>query len=205
MNRVGQVRQVCRAGEVGRACSERAQGTVEASRRASAFRRTFMAIASICLAAITIVSAQSGEWLMYSGSYSSHRFSPLTQFTTENVARLKPAWVYQPPGTGSLETTPVVVNGVMYATSGPTNVAALDLRSGKPLWEWTRPIAASVLNLGFPRVNRGVAVLDNTVYVGTLDGYLVALDAKAGIERWIVQVGDNPTGHAITSAPLAVD
>ena len=61
----------------------------------------------------------------------------------------------------------------MYVTSGPTMVAALDLKSGKPLWEWTRPIAPSVLNLGFPRVNRGVAVLDNMVYVGTLDGYLV--------------------------------
>ena len=57
-------------------------------------------------------------------------------------------------------------------------VAALDLKSGKPLWEWTRPIAPSVLNLGFPRVNRGVAILDNMVYVGTLDGYLVALDAQ---------------------------
>jgi alcohol dehydrogenase (cytochrome c) len=159
----------------------------------------------VALLANVLLLAQTGDWLMYSGSYSSHRFSPLTQLTPDNVARLRPLWVYQPPGTGSLETTPLVVNGVMYATSGPTNVAAIDLRSGKPLWEWTRPIAASVLNLGFPRVNRGVAVVDNTVYVGTLDGYLVALDAKAGIERWAVQVGDNPTGHAITSAPLAVD
>ena len=162
-------------------------------------------VACVCVAAIAHLVAQTGDWLMYSGSYSSHRFSPLTQITPQNVARLRPLWVYQPPGTGSLETTPLVVNGVMYATSGPTNVAAIDLKSGKPLWEWTRPIAASVLNLGFPRVNRGVAIVDNTVYVGTLDGYLVALDAKAGIERWIVQVGDNPTGHAITSAPLAVD
>ena len=64
---------------------------------------------------------------------------------------------------------------------------------------------ASVLNLGFPRVNRGVAILDNTVYVGTLDGYLVALDAQGGIERWAVHVGENPTGHAITAAPLVVD
>jgi alcohol dehydrogenase (cytochrome c) len=62
-----------------------------------------------------------------------------------------------------------------------------------------------VLNLGFPRVNRGVAILDNTVFVGTLDGYLFALDAKAGIERWSVHVGDNPTGHSITAAPLVVD
>ena len=142
---------------------------------------------------------------MYSGSYSSHRFSPLAQITTDNVAKLRPVWVYQPPGIGSVESTPVVANGVMYATSGPTMVAALDLKSGKPLWEWTRPIAPSVLNLGFPRVNRGVAVLDNMVYVGTLDGYLVALDAQAGIERWSVHVGENPTGHSITAAPLAVD
>src|SRR4051812_906630 len=154
-----------------------------------------MVLASACLL------AQDGQWLMYSGSYSSHRFSPLTQITPENIRRLKPVWVYQPAGVGSVETTPVVAGGGRYTTSGPTNVAALDLKGGKPLWEWSRPIAASVLNLGFPRVNRGVAVVDNTVYVGTLDGYLVALDAKSGIERWATQVGDNPTGHAITAAP----
>ena len=129
---------------------------------------------------------------MYSGSLSSHRFSPLAQLTPSNVSRLKPAWVYQPAGVGSVEATPIVADGVMYTTSGPTNVAALDLKSGRPLWEWNRPIAASVLNLGFPRVNRGVAILDGTVYVGTLDGYLVALDAKSGAERWSTQVGDNP-------------
>jgi len=168
------------------------------------YRRVFAIAIVIASASIALV-AQDGQWLMYSGSYSSHRFSPLTQLTPANVARLKAAWVYQPAGVGPVETTPVVAGGVMYTTSGPTNVAALDLRSGKPLWEWNRPIAASVLNLGFPRVNRGVAILDNTVYVGTLDGYLVALDAKSGAERWVTQVGDNPTGHAITAAPLAVD
>ena len=149
--------------------------------------------------------SEDGQWLTYSGSYMSHRFSPLKQITPENVARLHPAWVYQPPGTGALETTPLVAGGVLYATSGPTSVAALDLKSGRPLWQWTRLIAPSVLNLGFPRVNRGVAILGDTVYVGTLDGTLVALDAKAGIERWAVQVGDNAIGHAITAAPLAVD
>lgn len=146
-----------------------------------------------------------GQWLMYSGSYRSHRFSPLGQITPENVARLRPLWVFQPPGTGTLQTTPLVADGVLYATSGPTSVAALELKSGTPLWQWTRPIAPSVLNLGFPRVNRGVALLGDTVYVGTLDCHLVALDAKSGIERWTVKVGENPTGHAITVAPLAVD
>ena len=79
------------------------------------------------------------------------------------------------------------------------------MRSGKALWEWTRPIATSVLNLGFPRVNRGVAMLDNTLFVGTLDGYLVALDARSGVERWTVHVGENPVGHSVTAAPLVVD
>ena len=74
--------------------------------------------------------AQDGQWPMYSGAYNSHRFSPLTQIDTGNVARLRPLWVYQPPGTGSVECTPIVVNGVMYVTSGPTSVSALDLKSG---------------------------------------------------------------------------
>src|SRR5689334_10312012 len=167
-------------------------------------RRTALVVA-LALAAPLVAQTNDGGWAMYSGSYSSHRFSPLQQISTANVARLKPAWVYQPAGAGSIETTPLAANGVMYVTWGPTAVAALDVKSGKPIWEWTRPIAPTVLNLGFPRVNRGVAMLGGTLYVGTLDGYLVALDAKSGIERWVTPVGDNPTGHAITAAPLAVD
>jgi len=146
-----------------------------------------------------------GQWVTYSGTYQAHRFSPLTQIAANNVARLRPVWAYQPPGAAGLEGTPIVADGVMYVTSGPAMVVALDLKSGRPLWQWSRPIAASVLNLGFPRVNRGVAIVDGTVYVGTLDGYLVALDAKSGIERWTVAVAENRTGHAITAAPLAVD
>ncbi|HMJ82372.1 MAG TPA: hypothetical protein VK504_04355, partial [Vicinamibacterales bacterium] len=92
----------------------------------------------VFVAAVATLLAQDGEWLTYSGSFSSHRFSPLTQLTPSNVGRLKPVWAYQPPGVGSVETTPVVADGVMYTTSGPTNVAALDLKSGKPLWEWNR-------------------------------------------------------------------
>ena len=143
-------------------------------------------------------AAEPGQWLMYSGSYRSERFSSLTQISAENVGRLRPVWVYQPPGTGSLETTPVVADNIMYVTSGPASVTALALKSGGPIWEWSRPIPPTVRSLGFPRVNRGVAILDSTVYVGTLDGYLVALDAHSGVERWMVQVGDNNSGHAVT-------
>jgi alcohol dehydrogenase (cytochrome c) len=182
----------------------------------SSCSRVFVALTCVVAVGIAITAqtpapaagAQAGNadgsWPMYSGSYRSERFSTLTQISASNVSKLRPAWVYQPPGTGSLESTPIVANGVMYVTAGPTMVAALDLKSGRPLWEWTRPIPASVLNLGFPRVNRGVAILDNTVFVGTLDGYLFALDARAGIERWSVHVGDNKFGHSITAAPLVV-
>ena len=164
-----------------------------------------VAIVGLVISSLHAQNATDANWTMYSGSYSSHRFSPLQQLTASNVSKLKPAWVYQPPGVGTVETTPLVINNVMYATWGPTGVAALDVRSGKTLWEWTRPIPASVLNLGFPRVNRGVAFMDNTVYVGTLDGFLVALDAKSGAEKWTVHVGENPLGHSVTAAPLAVD
>jgi alcohol dehydrogenase (cytochrome c) len=170
------------------------------------------AVASVPPAAAQVTASRlasnatdDGNWLMYSGNYAAHRFSPLNQITAGNVGGLKALWVYQPPGVGSLEGTPLVADGVMYVTSGPAGVIALDLRSGRPIWEWNRPIPASVLNLGFPRVNRGVAILDRTIFVGTLDGFLVALDAKSGVQRWMVNVGENPTGHAITAAPLVAE
>jgi alcohol dehydrogenase (cytochrome c) len=151
-------------------------------------------------------ASDDGQWLSYSGSYRSERFSPLRQISRDNVKRLHPVWLYQPAGTGALETTPIVADGVMYITTGsPGSVVALDLKSGRPLWEWTRPMPDTVHNLGFPRTNRGVAVLDGTVYVGTLDCYLVALDARSGVKRWEVHVGENESGHSITGAPLALD
>src|SRR5436190_755050 len=151
-------------------------------------------------------ASDDGQWLSYSGSYRSERFSPLRQISRDNVQRLHPLWLYQPAGTGALETTPIVAEGVMYITTGsPGSVVALDLKSGRPLWEWTRPMPDTVHNLGFPRTNRGIAILDGTVYVGTLDCYLVALDARSGVKRWEVHVGENGSGHSITGAPLAVD
>jgi alcohol dehydrogenase (cytochrome c) len=153
-----------------------------------------------------IVRAESepGSWLTYSGNYAAHRFSPLKEITPANVGGLKPAWIYQIKMPGLIETTPLVVDGVMYVTEPPSTVTALDLRTGRPLWTWSRPVPREANAIGFPRVNRGVAVLDDSVFVGTLDAHLVALDAKTGIVRWDVTVADNATGHSITSAPLAL-
>ncbi len=146
-----------------------------------------------------------GSWLTYSGNYGAHRFSPLDQITPDNVADLETIWVYQVQEAGLVETTPLVVDNVMYITEPPSTATALDLRTGRRLWTWRRPLPQELLTIGFPRVNRGVAILDDAVFIGTLDAHLFALDAKSGAVRWETIVADNATGHSITMAPLALD
>ena len=144
------------------------------------------------------------NWLTYSGNYASHRFSSLTQIDRSNVASLRTIWAYQVPS-GLIETTPLVVDGIMYLTEPPSSVSALDVRTGRRLWRWDAEIRPNVLNIGFPRVNRGVAILGETLFVGTLDAHLVALDVRSGAVRWDVEVADNSIGFSITMAPLALD
>src|SRR5262245_63069455 len=148
--------------------------------------------------------SESESWLTYSGSYRSHRFSALKQITSENVAKLKPSWVYQVKEPGIMETTPLVADGVMYLTEPLSTVTALDVRSGRPLWKWSRAMPRDVRALGFPPVNRGVALLGETVFVGTLDGHLVALDAKSGAVRWDKLFADNAVRCPRTLAPTPV-
>ncbi|HTS78872.1 MAG TPA: PQQ-dependent dehydrogenase, methanol/ethanol family [Bryobacteraceae bacterium] len=154
---------------------------------------------------IVKASGEPANWLTYSGNYEAHRFSHLTQLTPANVARLRPLWVHQVREQGGVESTPLVFDGVMYVTEPPTAVAALDLRTGRPLWRWERTLPKDLQTIGFGRVNRGVAALGDTLYVGTLDAHLVALDAKSGAVRWDAPVADYKTGHCITVAPLAVE
>src|SRR5262249_40624047 len=107
------------------------------------------------------------HWLTYSGSYRSHRFTALDQITTKSVARLRLDWIYQTKP-GLVEASPIVADGVMYITEPPSTVTALDVHAGRPLWSWTPNIPRDVKHIGFSRVNRGVAILDDTVYVATL-------------------------------------
>ena len=150
------------------------------------------------------------NWLTYSGTYRSERYSPLNEINAENVRRLKVIWAYQMQpatnsGSGLVETTPIVVDGIMYITEPPSTVTALEARTGKRLWTWSPEMPDEVKHIGFPRVNRGVAVLGDAVYVGTLDAHLVSLDAATGAVRWDVVVADNEIGFALTLAPLALD
>ncbi len=144
------------------------------------------------------------NWLTYSGDLGAQRFSPLREITPANVAALRPAWIYQALVAGPLQVSPLVVDGIMYLTEFQGHVAALDARSGRVLWRYNQAIPSNLLALGFAPTNRGVAIRDSTVYVGTPDARLVALDARSGALRWSVPVADNAMGYAITGAPLAV-
>jgi alcohol dehydrogenase (cytochrome c) len=148
--------------------------------------------------------SEPDNWLTYSGNYFGHRHSPLRQITPENAARLRPTWIYQITTTHGFETTPLVDGNVMYISEPPSDVTALDTRTGRPLWKYKRPIPEN-MPLCCGRVNRGVAVLDDMVYIGTLDSHLVALDAKSGQVRWDIEVADYKAGISMTAAPLAID
>lgn len=143
------------------------------------------------------------NWLTYSGSYKGWRHSPLNQVNRTNVANLKLAWVYQMAMTHRVETTPLVVDGVMYISEPPSNVVALDAATGRPFWRYRRSLPGRI-NVCCGQVNRGVAVLGDRVFIGTVDAHLVALNAKTGAVLWDVEVADYRSGYSVTVAPLIV-
>ncbi len=162
-------------------------------------------LAQVPYSRIASAAREPASWLTYSGTYDGRRFSPLAEITPANVTRLRPAWVYQMQAPGQVETTPLVVDEVMYVTESRSQVAALDVHTGRTLWRYDPQVPKEVRTIGYSPVNRGVALLNDRVYVGTLDARLVALDAASGVVRWDVQVADNALAYGITSAPLAVD
>jgi alcohol dehydrogenase (cytochrome c) len=135
--------------------------------------------------------------------YQGHRFSPLAEIKADNVSHLTVKWAYQFPDPNN-EVSPIVVDNIMYV-SGPNSATALDAHTGRVLWNWKRPLPSDYHSIGFRHVSRGPAVLDDKLYVATLDCYLVALDVKSGIERWAVKVADYKTAYSMTLAPLAIN
>jgi alcohol dehydrogenase (cytochrome c) len=143
------------------------------------------------------------NWMTYSGDYSGKRFSALDQINTGNVGTITAKWVYQTAATGKLETTPLVVDGIMYATAQDDRAFALDARSGRPIWMYQRQIPSDIRPC-CGHVNRGLAILGDKVFLGTLDAHVTALDAKTGVVIWDATAADYRTGHSFTVAPLAV-
>jgi alcohol dehydrogenase (cytochrome c) len=143
------------------------------------------------------------NWLTYSGGLNSWRYSGLDQINSENAVKLGLAWALQTNATEWIESSPIVVDGVMYLSEPPSSVRAIDALSGKTLWTYKRDVPLDVPAC-CGRVNRGVAVLGGSVFVGTLDAHLVALDAVNGEVLWDVDVESYKAGYTITAAPLAV-
>ena len=149
-------------------------------------------------------TTDSSNFLHTNGDYSQQRFYPNRQINTSNVSKLRPAWIFQTEVKESLETSPIVVNGVMYVTTSFSQVYALNARTGEELWHFV-PKMGPVTTFCCGPNNRGVAVAENLVYVATLDAQLIALDAKSGKVVWKTEVADPEEGYSETMAPTVVD
>ena len=146
---------------------------------------------------------EPGNWLTYNRTYKSQHHSPLDQIDRENVGELELKWVFQARSLEKFEMTPLVVDGIIYAVQMPNDVVALDAVTGRRFWEYTHVIDGRV-NVCCGRVNRGLAILGDTLYMGTIDGKLVALDAKTGSVVFTKQIVDTTGGYSLTHAPLVV-
>ena len=144
-----------------------------------------------------------GRWLTYGGDYASQRYSPLTQITPANVNRLVPQWTFQTGTTGAFQTTPLLIDGVLYVTGFNNNAWAVDARSGRQIWRYRRDIPSDLHNC-CGAVNRGFAVLGDRLFMTTIDAHLVALDMKTGSLLYDVELADYKVGYSATVAPLAV-
>ncbi len=156
-----------------------------------------------------LINAESEpeNWLSYYGTYKSWRYSPLDEVHKGNIDKLAPVWAFETGITdGGMQCAPIVVDGVMYVTSAWNNVFALKADSGERLWTYSYEVADKAgIPAGYGTWNRGVAVWQDLVFMGTLDNHLVAIDAKSGREVWDVEIENARQGGGnITGAPLVV-
>jgi len=178
------------------------------TRRVSIFSALLFGIAGTLSAQVSfdrIVNAgqEPQNWLTYSGNMMSQRYSPLAQITPQNVKNMELKWVFQARSLEKFEATPLVVDGIMYTVQAPNDIVALDPVTGRVFWTYSySPSPLSRPCCG--RVNRGVAVVGDTLFMGTIDAHLIAVDAKNGRPLWNTAVAKPEAGYAITHAPLVI-
>ena len=148
---------------------------------------------------------EPGNWLTYSGTYNGWRFSKLNQLTPQNVKNLRVKWLFQGRHNEKFETTPLVVDGIMYLTRPENAIYALDVVTGRQLWMYEHRNPPRTFNC-CGRNNRGLAILGTTLFMNTLDMHVIAVDAKSGLELWKTKMFDYTAagGYAATGAPLVV-
>jgi alcohol dehydrogenase (cytochrome c) len=178
-------------------------------------KRSFGLMAACVCAAVCGLAAQvTGDrllntarephnWLTYSGAYAGHRYSELRQIDTANVKNLEMKWILQAQVAGSWESSPLVVDGVMYLTQRPNDVLAVDAKTGRLFWVYKHAVSPDY-KVCCGANNRGLAILGDTLFMGTLDAHLVAIDAKSGRLKWTVNVGEFAQGYSVSLAPLVI-
>jgi PQQ-dependent dehydrogenase (methanol/ethanol family) len=150
--------------------------------------------------------AEPGNWLSHGRSYDEQRFSPLNQINDSNVADLGLAWYFEFGTRRGLEATPLVVDGMMFTTGAWSRVYALDARDGSLLWEYDPQVPPEwAVHACCDVVNRGVAIWQGSIFVGTLDGRLISLDALSGRVKWTVYTTPRDKPYTITGAPRVVN
>src|SRR5437870_4799543 len=132
---------------------------------------------------------EQGNWLMYSHTYNSWRFSGLNQITTQNVKNLRVKWLFQGRTIEKFETTPLVVDGIMYLTRPENAIYALDALTGRQLWMYEYRNPERTFNC-CGKNNRGLAILGQTLFMNTLDMHVLAIDAKSGRLQWKAEMFD---------------
>ncbi|MBV8927474.1 MAG: PQQ-binding-like beta-propeller repeat protein, partial [Bradyrhizobium sp.] len=145
----------------------------------------------------------SKDFLLTNGNYAQTRFYPGKQIDRDSVKHLHVAWIFQTDVKESLETSPIVVGGVMYVTTSFSHVYALDAKTGQQLWHYNHKMGPITTYCCGPN-NRGVQVLDDKVYLATLDSKLVALNAKTGEVVWMTDIADPELGYSETMAPTVI-
>jgi alcohol dehydrogenase (cytochrome c) len=160
--------------------------------------------ANVTQAMLNNAQSDSKNFLATNGNYAQTRFHPADQITTGNVKKLKVAWIFQTDIRESMETSPIVVNGVMYVTTSFDHLYALNAQTGEQLWHYKHEMGPITVYCCGPN-NRGAAVYGDKVYLATLDAKLDAIDAKTGKLVWSQQIADPSLGYSETMAPTAVD
>ena len=149
-------------------------------------------------------AGDGNNFLHANGNYHQTRYYPSRQINVDNVKNLRPAWIFQTEVVDTMETSPIVVDGIMYVTTAFNHAYALDAATGEQIWHYKHEMGPITTYCCGPN-NRGVAVSGDRVFMGTLDAKMVALDAKTGKLLWETQLADPELGYSETMAPTAVE
>ncbi len=185
---------------LGNGCRTKSQRSGQATEEAAGAKR-----AAVDGERILAADKEPGNWMSYGRTYSEQHFSPLKQINDQNVGTLGLTWYFDLDARRGQEATPLVIDGVMYFTSAWSKVHALNAASGKEIWSFDPKVdPAWAVNACCDVVNRGVAAWNGKVFVGTLDGRLIALDAASGNKVWETQTTDPSKRYSITGAPRVI-